>query len=116
MLPIAFGLVLLVSLAGCGLKDVATPIDSPQALTLLHSAVRKDANGRRSIVGTIRNDSRSAYQYVQVEFNLFDKSGHGVGSTLAKTGNLGPGRTWDFAAPVPKKQAYRYKMDDLTGY
>ena len=69
-----------------------------------------------SIVGTVRNDSGNSYGYVQVEFNLYDKSGHGLGSTLAKTSRLGPGGTWDFAAPVRKKQAYRYKVDDVTGY
>ena len=97
-------------------KDVSAPPDAPQDLTLLHSTVRKDAHGGKSIVGTIRNDSGSAYAHVQIEFNLYDKNGHGLGSTLTKTSGLGPGQTWDFAASVRKKQAYRYTVDDLTGY
>ena len=105
-----------IILAGCGLKGGTYPPDAPQGLTLLHSGVRRDRDGRRAIVGTVRNDSGGAYRYVQVEFNLYDRGGHGIGSTLVKTGGLGPGRMWDFAAPVRKKQAYRYTVDDVTGY
>lgn len=115
---IAACLTPLVACTGCasnGPSGGAAP-DAPPALVLLHSAARHGGAGMRSITGTVRNDSQETYHSVQIEFNLYDKSSHGVGSTLVKTHDLGPGQTWDFAAPVLKKQAYRYRIDDLTGY
>ena len=115
---IAACLLPLVVVSGCTSKTLSKDDapDAPPELVLLHSGVSHGGAGGRTIDGVVRNDAQTTYHYVQIEFDLYDKAGHGVGSTLAKTSDLGPGQTWNFRAPVLKKQAYRYRMDDLTGY
>ena len=66
--------------------------------------------------GTVKNNSGRNYGYVQVEVNLYDKSGAQVGSTLANTNNLAPGGIWKFKAIVTDKSVARYEVKDVSGF
>jgi cytoskeletal protein RodZ len=68
------------------------------------------------IEGTIKNNTKKEYGYVQVEINLYDKDGAQVGSTFANTTNLEPGGTWKFKAIVLEENVASYKIKDITGF
>lgn len=70
----------------------------------------------RYVVGTVKNNTKKEYGYVQVEINLYDKDGAQVGSTLANANNLEAGGTWKFKAFVLEENAASYKIKDVTGF
>lgn len=70
----------------------------------------------RYVVGKIKNNTNRKYGYVQVEINLYDKSGQQVGSTLDNVNNLEPGAVWSFKAPILEDQATKFKVADITGF
>ena len=72
--------------------------------------------GSRSLVGKVKNDSDKQYSYVQVEFNLYDKSGAQVGSTMANVNNLEPNGTWKFEAVVLQNNASSAKLKGITSF
>lgn len=113
-------LALLNTGTGCTPKglpqDDPSMSDTRQDLQLLHSSVKHEGFGRRSIIGTIRNTSHNAYQYAQIEFVLYDRTGHGIETTRARTQNLMAGQDWNFEVPIRQKRAYRYRVEDLTAY
>jgi len=67
------------------------------------------------ISGTVQNNSRSAYESVQIEYNLFDASGAQVGNSFDLTENLSPGATWKFRAPILEDRASNFKVISITG-
>jgi len=67
------------------------------------------------ISGTVQNNSRSAYESVQIEYNLFDASGAQVGNSFDLTENLAPGATWKFRAPILEDRASNFKVIAITG-
>ncbi len=72
--------------------------------------------GTRHIVGTVVNDSPRQLAYVQVEFNLYDRSGTQVGSTFANVNNLEPGGRWRFEALVMEDSAKVARLKGVTGF
>jgi hypothetical protein len=66
--------------------------------------------------GTIRNNTSRTYGYVQVEINLYDKSGAQVGSTIDNINNLEPGKDWKFKAVIFEDSATRFEIKDVTGF
>jgi hypothetical protein len=84
-------------------------------LEIIDSKVESD-QFMRYIVGTVKNNSKKQYSYVQVEINLYDESGNQIGSTLDNINNLEPGATWRFKAIVIEEDAAKYKIKDVTGF
>ena len=72
--------------------------------------------GNRLLVGTVKNTTGKQYSYVQVTFNLYDKAGNQVGSSLANVNNLEPGGSWKFQAGVMEDSATDAKVKDVTGF
>jgi hypothetical protein len=72
--------------------------------------------GVGKVVGTLMNNTKKQYSYVQVEFNLYDDSGAQVGSTLANVNNLEPGGTWAFEAGVLEGRATQAKLKGVTNF
>ncbi|QJW47858.1 zinc ribbon domain-containing protein [bacterium BFN5] len=68
------------------------------------------------VTGTVKNNTKKNYGYVQVEVNLYDESDAQVGSTLANTNNLEPGGVWKFKALVMQKGNYKYKIKNISGF
>lgn len=68
------------------------------------------------IVGTVKNNTKKTYSYVQVEINLYDESGAQIGSTFDNVNNLEPDGTWKFKAIVMEDDVASYKIKDITGY
>ena len=67
-------------------------------------------------MGTVKNNTKKQYKYVQVEINLYDKDGNQVGSTMSNVNNLEPGATWKFKAPVFEEKAASFKIKEVTGF
>lgn len=50
------------------------------------------------IEGSCKNNSSNNYDYLQVEYICYDKSGNNLGTALDNTNNLLSGETWKFKA------------------
>ena len=70
----------------------------------------------RYVVGSVKNNTKKTYGYVQVTINLYDDSGAQVGSTLANVNNLEPNGTWKFKAPIMDDNATKFKVKEVTGF
>lgn len=69
------------------------------------------------ITGTVKNNSLKKYSYVQIEINLYDKSGAQVDSTLDNVNNLEPGGIWKFKAIVLEpKRVSKYRIKGVSGW
>lgn len=68
------------------------------------------------VAGTIKNNNDHKVSYVQIEINLYDKSGAQVGSTMANIANLDAQGTWKFKAMVTEKTARSYKIKGITAF
>jgi len=68
------------------------------------------------VIGTIKNQSDATYSYVQVEINLYDKSGAQIGSTMDNINNLEAGSIWKFKAVVLQDNTASYKIKEITGF
>lgn len=68
------------------------------------------------IVGKIKNNTNKNYSYIQVSFNLYDKSGAQVGSTMANLANFEANGTWKFEALMNEEKAHTYKLQKITAY
>ena len=85
-------------------------------LQLIDSNVQSGDFGTKYIVGTIKNNGKRTYSYVQVTINLYDDDGAQVGSTLDNINNLEAGGTWRFKAMVFEPDATNYKIKEITGF
>ena len=52
----------------------------------------------KQINGTVVNNSNRAYDYVQIEFSVYDASGALIGSAMDNCNNLKAGGTWKYEA------------------
>lgn len=115
---IGIGFVIIIALAIIGSlggdKDTTQPQKKPD-LEVIESKFEKDTFGGY-IVGTVKNNTKKQYKYVQVEINLYDKDGNQVGSTMSNVNNLEPGATWKFKAPVFEEKAASFKIKEVTGF
>lgn len=93
----------------------AVPPPKP-ALELENYGWSRGDYGTRYLVGTVVNNSSREFGYVQVEFNLYDRSGRQVGSTFANVNNLEPGGQWRFKALVMQDEAKKAEPKGVTGF
>lgn len=69
-----------------------------------------------TIKGIVENRRSRKLNYVQITFNLYDKSGAQVGSAMANINGLEPGGKWKFEANSFGKDFSTYKFSELTGF
>jgi hypothetical protein len=67
------------------------------------------------VTGTVENRRRRKAGYVQISFNLYDRSGAQIGSAFDNVTGLEPGGRWKFKALAIEKFA-TYKFSELEGY
>lgn len=99
-------------------EEEEQPIDEEEIkedLELLEIDCEVDGYNRY-IIGTIKNNTKNTYIYVQVSFNLYDKSGAQIGSTMDNINNLEPGGTWKFKALILEDDAVKFKLADITAF
>lgn len=72
--------------------------------------------GNVVITGTVKNNSKKTYSYVQITFGLYDKDKAKVGSALANINYLAPNQIWKFQA-VPMIEEFVYaRVEKLDGF
>ncbi|MFF2093930.1 FxLYD domain-containing protein [Paenibacillus sp. NPDC058174] len=86
----------------------------PKLEVLTHSVETDSFAGY--IVGTVKNNTKKEYSYVQIQINLYDADGNQVGSALDNTNNLEAGGTWKFKAIALGDDIDSYKIKDVTGW
>lgn len=120
-----FALVFLATLSVIGVISsnqhsqpvVSAAVNSSRSdLEVINYAFASGQFGNDVIQGTIRNNTGRQYKYVQVEINLYDKSGVQIGSTLANVNNLEPNGTWKFEAPLLNGGASTVRIKAVTGW
>lgn len=72
--------------------------------------------GNRWMEGTLRNTTDRKYSFVQVEVDLYDRSGREVGSTITNVNGLTPHANWNFRVPVVGKEAAHARIMHITAY
>lgn len=72
--------------------------------------------GNKILTGILQNDGNREYSYVQIQFNLYDKDGVQIGSTLANVNNIEPHGKWKFEAAILQEGATMFKVKDITGF
>lgn len=82
------------------------------------TAMEKDSIGIYYITGTLKNNSGRTANYVQISFNLYDKSGAQVGQAFANVSNLDADGNWKFKAMVTNtdNSVVSYKLAEVTGF
>jgi hypothetical protein len=87
-----------------------------KALSLVKWNTKIAAYGGRYIVGIVKNNSSKEYSYVEIDFNLYDKDGNQVGSSLANINNLEPYGKWKFEAIILEDNATRIRLKGISGW
>ena len=71
------------------------------------------------IKGTIKNISGRDYDYVQVEYVVYDASGNNIGTAIDNINNLAAGDTWSFSAHLldwQESEPASFKIVEVTGW
>lgn len=69
------------------------------------------------ITGTAENVSKNNYDYVQVEFGLYDSTDAKVGDALANTSGLEAGQRWRFEAFSGQTESVEsYRLEDISAF
>ncbi|MBR2869846.1 MAG: FxLYD domain-containing protein [Clostridia bacterium] len=71
------------------------------------------------IRGVIKNTSSNDYDYVEIEYTVYDQKGNNIGTALANVNNLGAGETWSFTATLldfPSSAPESFKLKDITAW
>lgn len=68
------------------------------------------------VTGTVKNNTKKQYSYVQVIFNLYDTDGAQIGTAMANINNLESNGTWKFKALGVTEQVASYKLAEITGW
>jgi hypothetical protein len=134
VLTIVFCLILVpLFLSGCmgysstpsttAPSTTETPTQNPAethvlaALAQAKSTLHTTSDGFcQYIEGDITNNTGQMIGYGSISFNLFDKEGRQIGSTLDNCVNLKAGTIWHFKALIFENNWTRYQCSDFTGW
>jgi len=68
------------------------------------------------IRGQVKNNSTTDYNYLQIEFALYDKDDNKVGTAWTNISGLRSGETWAFSAYIFDDDFWRYEFIEITGW
>lgn len=86
----------------------ATNTPPPDLEILEHQPI--NINFFKYIQGTIRNNTNTSFNQVQVTVNIFANKTDLMGSSSACVTNLGPGEKWEFQIPVLEQGEFSYQF------
>lgn len=69
-----------------------------------------------TITGTVINGSDTDYDYAQIEFGLYDRSGAKVGNAFDNISRLNPGQRWRFEAVGTGDNAASWELESMSAY
>lgn len=102
--------------ARSSVKAIENAVPSDKDLIVENVELKAKRYGNKVLVGILKNTTGREYGYVQIQFNLYDKEGIQVGSTLANINNLEPHGTWKFEAGILEENVTTFKVKDITGF
>ena len=94
------------------IADTNNPVHTDLEL-LEHQPI--NINFFKYIQGTIRNNTNTGFNQVQVTVNIFSNKTDLMGSSSASVMNLGPGEKWEFQIPVLEQGEFSYQFVSITG-
>lgn len=69
------------------------------------------------VEGILVNKTNKKYNYIQIEFTLYDEDGNNIGSAFDNASNLGAGESWKFKASCLTTDTIgSYKFADISAY
>ena len=71
------------------------------------------------IIGTLTNNSSDDYDYVTINYHVFDKDGNILGNATDSIDNLGKGKSWKFKVVyenVDAKEVKNFKINNVSTY
>ncbi len=95
---------------------IDTNSDITNDLKLENYKIITDEWGNKTITGTVKNISSNEYSYAQIDFNLYDKDGNLIGSTLDNINNFEPNSSWKFDAMILEENVKDVKYKGISGY
>jgi hypothetical protein len=108
---------LLADMFGGGFENqLNTDNNINSDLELIDYKIIKGEWGNKTISGTVKNKSSNEYGYAQIEFNLYDKDGNQIGSSMDNINNLEPNGSWKFNAIIMEDGVKDIKFKGITGY
>jgi hypothetical protein len=114
LLIIAFLIVTKRSQSNSNNRRVDVERTPPPDLELLeHQPI--NINFFKYIQGTIRNNTNTCYNQVEVKVSIFANKSELMGSSSACTVNLGPGEKWEFLIPVLEQGEFSYQFISIAG-
>jgi hypothetical protein len=86
------------------------PIETPpgNSLTYIDAAGTKDASGKVTITGRIRNDGPSTINLLHITYTLFDANGNALCNACARIEYLAPGKTWKYTTDPVMAPGYQF--------
>lgn len=68
------------------------------------------------IVGSLKNNSKKKATFVRIIFNLYDKEGNIVATSMDSISYLDVDGTWKFKAIVTEKEFSTFKLQNIYGF
>uniref|UniRef100_Q01WQ9 Uncharacterized protein n=1 Tax=Solibacter usitatus (strain Ellin6076) TaxID=234267 RepID=Q01WQ9_SOLUE len=87
---------------------------APRPCLELTSDQDASINGYGRIHGWVRNNCEKRYNYVEVEYRLYDAGGDVVGGAMTNLAALGPHESWKFEA-IAMQPYKRYQLAHVVG-
>ncbi len=91
-------------------------IFSAKDVELVDCEIESRTSGVRYIVGTVKNNSDYEYNYLLIEFNLYDDEGTLLDNTFDSIENFEPTEVWRFEVRVFEEDATQVEVEDISGY
>src|SRR5262245_14194962 len=98
-------------------KAEPVKVENPGLWYMQDGEWSRTEHGGLAIKGTVVNDSFKSYRYVQISFNVYDKSGAQVDNAMTNVTDLEQRGTWKFSAPVLHADVgYTFTFQGLKGW
>lgn len=110
-----FGLVILLAI-GAAVFFATRRASAPSGnVSIENPTVKSDSAGHRVVTGVLHNNSQQLFEAVSVEVELLMRDDSTlVGRAMASTSNLRAGDSWTFSAPVPRPDAMRFRIRNVS--
>ena len=88
------------------------PLATPSSLVIAEASLDL---ATRTIVGSVKNTSKSSFKDVQVSYNIRDATGREIGATLATIAGVGPNETARFRTDPLPENGREFVLREVAG-
>jgi len=90
----------------------ALPLATPSSLVIAEASLDL---ATRTIVGSVKNTSKSSFKDVQVSYNIRDAAGREIGTTLATIAGVGPNEIARFRTDPLPENGREFVLREVAG-